>query len=690
MENRKRARRAERPGADRTAPNTAPRPATPARARHVVLLLVLLLATAAAYRPAWHGAMLWDDEAHVTPGQLQSGEGLRRIWSEVGATQQYYPLTHSLFWVQHKLWGHDTTGYHLVSILLHGLSAFLLSLILRDLRIPGAPLAALIFALHPVHVESVAWISELKNTLSGVFYLAAALAYVRFDQTRTTRRYALALALFLAALLSKTVTATLPAALLVVFWWRRGTVSWSRDVRPLAPLLALGTAAGLHTAWVERTVIGAQGADFDFTIVERCLIAARAIWFYLAKLLWPANLMFNYPRWEISQTAWWLYLFPVLLAALAGVLWWLRHRSRAPLAAMLILCGTLFPVLGFFNVYPFRYSFVADHFQYLASIPIIALCAAGINTMLQPLRVWNRFAAAVAALIIAVPLGLLTWRQSQQYVDIETLYRTTLSRNPDSWMAHGNLGTLMLDTDPKTAMEHLRAALRINPNLPQNRVSLGYGLQTVGRYEEALEEYREAMRLHPGFAEAYNNACSVLEMTGRLEEAVQMCEEALRLRPDYAKAHNNLGSALRALGRMDEALVHLNEALRLNPEFPQAHNNLGGVLQATSRLDDAVRHFREAVRLSPGYSDARFNLAYTLQLSGKATEAIPHYQEVLRRNPADASAHTNLGAAFETIGRLNDAAAHYDAALRAKPDSTVARNNLARVKAALASGRSPG
>ena len=207
-----------------------------------LLFAALVLVVLAAYHPAWHGGMLWDDDAHITSRDLRSPEGLWRIWFDLGATQQYYPLVHSAFWVQHRLWGDDTLGYHLVNIVLHGMAAFLFALVLQRLSVPGAILAAFLFALHPVHVESVAWITELKNTFSGVFYLGAALAYLDFDRTRRRRSYAAGLVLFLLALLSKTVAATLPAALLVVVWWQRGRVDWRRDGRPLIPFVAAGVA----------------------------------------------------------------------------------------------------------------------------------------------------------------------------------------------------------------------------------------------------------------------------------------------------------------------------------------------------------------------------------------------------------------------------------------------------------------
>ena len=313
------------------------------RRKHWLFAAGLAAAVFLAYQPAWHGGFLWDDDAHVVRPDLQSWHGLCRIWFDPGATQQYYPLVHSAFWLEYRLFGDATLGYHLANILLHVAAALLVALILRRLEVPGAYLAAAIFALHPIEVESVAWISELKNTLSAVFYLSAAAVYLRFDERRKMPWYFVALLLFVLGLLRKTVTATLPAALLVVFWWQRGRLSWRRDVLPLLPFFSLGAAAGLVTAWVERTIGGAQGTAFNFTIVERCLIAGQAVWFYLGKLVWPADLIFIYPRWHVSQAVWWQYLFPLAALVLLAVCWRLRRRWRGPLAGLLFFAGTLFP-----------------------------------------------------------------------------------------------------------------------------------------------------------------------------------------------------------------------------------------------------------------------------------------------------------------------------------------------------------
>ncbi|HEY5227264.1 MAG TPA: hypothetical protein VIJ19_01930, partial [Opitutaceae bacterium] len=320
--------------------------------------LVLSGATFVAYLPALGGSMLWDDAAHITSPALQSLNGLWRIWFRLGTTQQYYPVLHSSFWLEHRFWGDRVVGYHLANVALHALAAILFAVVLARIRTgsgaaarpgPGEWLAAGLFALHPVCAESVAWISEQKNTLSLVFYLLSAIAYLRFDRERSRGFYALGLGLFVLALLSKSVTATLPAALLLVLAWRRGRLGWRRDVLPLAPWLAIGVASGLFTAWVERFYIGARGQAYDLGLLERVFLAGRVVWFYLGKLLWPADLAFIYPHWRVAATFTWSLGFLAVVAA-AAILGRLRARTAAPLVAFLFFVGSLLPALGFFNV----------------------------------------------------------------------------------------------------------------------------------------------------------------------------------------------------------------------------------------------------------------------------------------------------------------------------------------------------
>ena len=586
------------------------------------LFLALLAVTLLAYLPAWHGGPLWDDDAHLTRVDLQSATGLWRIWFELGATQQYYPVAHSAFWVMHALWGDATLGYHLVNIALHATSAWLLAVILRRLNVPGAMLAAMIFAVHPVHVESVAWMTELKNTLSGLFYLVAAYVYLRFDEDRRRSDYLLAFGLFVLALLTKSVTASLPAALLIVFWWQRGRLRWREDAQPLVPFFAIGIGAGLFTSWVERTQIGAEGVAFQISMLERLVIAGRAVWFYAAKLVWPTDLLFVYPRWTPSAAPV-LFLFPLAALLVVGVCWWLRTRTRGPLALVLFFGGTLFPALGFVNVYPFVYSFVADHFQYLASIGLIVGASVLVTRLAQ--RVSQAPEAAMAcALIIGVPLTGLTYLQSQQYADAETLYRTTLAKNPNAWMAHINLGWVYLKEQRfELAITETREALRLKPDLPQAQNNLGTSLLGLNRFDEAIVAYREALRLKPSDQEVKSNLGLALQRAGdaqqdrgQIAEAVATYLESLQVSATNAETHHNLGSAYARLGKWDDAIGHYEETLRLNPtsarairNLSRAHNSRGIEFAEAGKMAEARADFSAAVQLDPDFMDARVNLS---------------------------------------------------------------------------------
>jgi tetratricopeptide (TPR) repeat protein len=598
---------------------------------------------------------------------------LWRIWFDLGATQQYYPLLHSAFWVEHGLWGDAVLGYHLTNITLHAIAALLVVAIVRKLGFSetAAWLAGFLFALHPVYVEAVAWISEQKSTLSTVFYLGSALVYLEFDRTRKRSQYALALVLFICALLSKSVTATLPAALLLVFWWQRGRLDARRDVLPLAPWLAIGAAAGLFTAWVERNYIGAQGTAFSLTLLDRLLLAGRVIWFYFYKLILPNDLTFFYPHWTIDASQWWQYLFLAGVLAVAGGLVWLAKTNRGPLAAFLFFVGTLFPVLGFFNVYPFVYSYVADHFQYLASLGIVI-----------PVAVLASKRLPIAAIAIAL-LGTLTWRQARMYKDVETLYTETLARNPSSWISHNNLGNVMLEQPSRIpeAIQHFQIALKLNPDSaePHNNIGNAYS-RLPGRQADAIAEFEIALKYRPKFPQAENNLGSILaKIPGRSTEAIEHLQKAIELKPDYAEAHNNLGSALANIpGRSADALPEYQLALQLNPNLAEAHDNLAVALaQTPGGAAEALSQYETALRLDPNSAEAHSNYGAALTAEGRLPEAIDHLQTSLKIKPDSAEAHTNLGIAFSKMqGRMDDAIAEYKTALKLNPNYGKAHNNL--------------
>ena len=592
--------------------------------------LILAVVTMLAYQPAWHGGLLWDDDNCSTPSELRSLDGLRRIWFQPRATAQYYPLLYSSYWIQQRLLGDSTTGYHLVNLLLHIGCVVLVLKILRFLRVPGAELAAMIFALHPVNVETVAWIAERKNALSGIFALAATLFYLKFDESRdlevasrdsstsfhsarndkthrSRRSYALAIGLFLLGLLSKTAIVTLPLAWLVIFWWKRGAISWRRDIVPSIPFFFLAAVAGLVTRWFENTGIGYKATILDLSLLDRCLIAGRAFWFQLGNLLCPSNLMFVYPRWEINSHVWWQYLFPLAVLGLLGILWSLRRWSRAPLAGVLIYIVLLLPSLGFLNIYFFIYSFVADHWQYLACLGIITPCASGIVLLAGHFKRWQAWLEPGTILLSGGVLFLLTWQQSRMYTDIETLYRTTIARNPACWMAYCNLGNILYRANRiPEAMDLFKQALRTKPAAAY--YSLGNALLQTGRTSEAIDPYKQALRINPDYAEAHNNLASALLLTGRTSEAIAEFEHALRINPDYDQAHNNLGNALIQTGRASEAIDHFKQALRVTPNSASAHNNLGAALGQMGRISEAIAEFKAALRINSNYVDARNNL----------------------------------------------------------------------------------
>jgi protein O-mannosyl-transferase len=655
--------------------------------------------TLACYWPALHGGLLWDDAAHVTRPELRSLAGLGRIWSDAHATQQYYPILHTAFWLEHRLWGDTTLGYHLVNGVFHATSACFFAVVLRRLwSRPAVPpgaiaarpippgtewLAAALFAVHPVGVESVAWISEQKNTLSLVFYLLAALAYFNFDALRHRRSYMLGLSLFLLAVATKSVTATLPAALLLLGWWKNGAVSWRRDLVPLLPWFGVALAAGAFTVWVERNLIGAQGAAFDLSTGQRFQLAGRAIWFYVGKLFWPSDLMFVYRRWDLAAASPLQYGWLAAAVALTVALWLVRRHTRGPLTAWLFFAGSLFPALGFFNVYPFLFSYVADHFQYLASLGLIALVAAGAGRGMAVTSRLARIAAGIFSGLVVVVLAALAHHQSQIYRDSDTLYRTTLARNPDCWMAHNNLGAELAKSPAHVAeaMAHYQQALRLKPDDPEVHNNLGNALALQpGGESAAIAHFERALQLAPGFVEAELNLANTLaKMPGRTTAAFDHYRAALRLDPHNAEVHYCLANVLATLPEgLPEAAREYAATLRLRPDYAEAHANFAVVLaRLPGREPEALAHYTESLRLNPALPKTHYNLAALLEsLPGRETEVVLHYEEALRLNPDYAEAHNNLAIVYARAGRLADARRHWLAALKLNPNYEDARKNL--------------
>jgi tetratricopeptide (TPR) repeat protein len=535
--------------------------------RAVVLVggVLLCAITVLVYLPAWHGGFIWDDDRYVTNNSLLTApDGLQRIWFSLDAPSQYFPLSYTLLRLERSLWGLNPTGYHWVNILLHAFNALLVWRVLGRLNIPGSWMAAAIFALHPVQVESVAWVSEVKNLLMGFFFLLTLLAWIEFVDSANRRRsilYAAALVGYFLALAAKSTACTLPAALLLILWWKKKPIN-RRAFVELFPFFVLAAGAGLLAIWWEKYHQGTR-VLVSLAPLDRILIASRAVWFYLSKIFWPSNLTFIYPRWNINGSDFTSYSWLAVTALAVGVIYFTRRFvGRGIEAAFLFFVVTLSPLLGFIMLYTFRYSFVADHYQYLACIGPMALASAGFANFIGRLGS-ARWVGWIGVCAILACLCLLTSRQSATYRDIETLWRTTIEKDPHSWMAYNNLGVVQFEK---------------------------------GEIDDAIEKYKQSLELHPDYPEALYNFGSAVLQKGDVDEAIDLCGRALKLQPTDADAHVVLGNALMLKNDVDGAISHYRQALRLRPNDSNAHQNLGVALQQQGKTEEAASEMEKAAR----------------------------------------------------------------------------------------------
>jgi Tfp pilus assembly protein PilF len=547
---------------------------------------LLAVITAIAYFPVIQNSYIWDDDRYLTGNPyLKDIEGLKRFWFDLKAMPQYYPLVFTSFWIEHQLWGLNPIGYHVINVLIHCSSAIFLWRILNFLDVPGSWFAAAVFALHPVHVESVAWITERKNILSGFFYLSSLYFFLRFYSSSPSKflikgplekrfwaLWGISLFFFICALWSKTVTCTLPAVILVIFWWKQNRVE-KKLIPPLIPFFVLALGFAYLTAWLEKVNVGAMGPQWEFSFWDRFLIAGRALWFYIGKLIWPSPIIFTYPRWQIDDSVWWQYVYPLSFVFFLIVLWVLRKKiGRGPLAAVLFFAGSLFPALGFIDVYPMRFSFVADHFQYLSSIGIIVLLTSG----LAPLAV-KRDSRFHQLLIFGTLffLGSLTFKQVPEYKNPVSLWENTKKKNPMAWMAHYNLGLEYANSGKlKLAIPSYKATISNKPDHFKAHFNLGNAYRLQGKYREAVKSYENALNVKPDHFMSLINMGNTLGVLNESELAIDALEKAIRLKPDHINAHYNLGILFLKKGDLERAKYTFEETLRLSPNDKEAKNAL--------------------------------------------------------------------------------------------------------------------
>ena len=566
--------------------------------------LALLLITLVAYSSATELGFVVDDREYIEENvTLESAAGLGRIWTDIEAMphRQYYPLVLTTFWLEHQVWGKDPLGYHVVNVLLHALNAILVWRLLTRLSIPGAWLAGALFALHPVHVETVAWVTERKNLVYVAFYLLAAITYlrsagvdpaVRRADPAPPRRgwYAASLVLFLLALTSKASAFSLPAALALALWMKEaGPIR--RHVVRLAPFVVMAVVFGALSAYAESQWVGAEGEQWDETGAERVLIAGRALWFYAAKLVWPHPLSFNYSRWAIDTGSVLQIAFPVSAALVPFVLLAVRRRiGTGPLIAVLFFGGSMLPFLGFVNFFFMRYSYVADHLQYLSSIGLIALAAAGL------VRLGARLEATVGPWIprlaggaLLVAFGALVHARLPVYESDETLWRATAEENPEAWVAH---------------------------------MLLGYELAARGAHEEAIASFDRAIPLaerHPS-ARTTSMKGTSLYWLERYDEAIACFRETLEVKPTHFESHYYLALSLDAVGRDQQAIRHYATVLRIDSRDANAMERLAAILAESGQTADAVRLLREALAIEPERASARRLLRRVQRAAGEGAQ----------------------------------------------------------------------
>jgi tetratricopeptide (TPR) repeat protein len=560
------------------------------KAQKIFFATALAMITILAYLPATQCGFIWDDDAYVTQNTLLTApDGLWRTWFSTNQPSQYFPLVFTTFRLEHSIWGLNPHGYHITNILLHAANAILVWILLRRLSIPGAWVASAIFALHPVQVESVAWITERKNVLMMLFFLLSLLKWVQFveeSEMRNARRfYVLSLLFYTLSLLCKTTACTMPAALILILWIKHIPLKTKRWLQ-VAPYLLLGLAMGILTVWWELIHQSTTRLALGLNPVDRMLLASRALWFYVSKLILPLQLSFSYPKWKIDANAPGQYVWFLGCLIMAWSIWrWRNRLGRKAVAAVIFFPAMLFPMLGFFSLYTFQYTYVADHYQYVAGIGLIALVVGAGCRLAHQFGETGKAVATVAAASILVVLGTLTWRQTHIYKNLETLWRDTLEKNPSSFLASNNLGLV---------------------------------LQNKGNLYEAETLFRHTIKINPTYSLAYYNLGNLLQQQGKLNEAISNYRQALGLRmPNPFDVHLNLATALAQNKEYEEAVKHLNDALRIKSYSPEAYYNWGRILKEQGKIDQAIEKWKKALELNPNLTPARHSLTLALKEQNK-------------------------------------------------------------------------
>ena len=719
-----------------------------------VVLVVLVLI---CYAITTQFGYIWDDDAYVFNNPLlKTFEGLSRIWTEPGMTPQYYPVTFTSFWLEVQTIGLNAKLSHVINMALHAGSVLILWQILRKLTVPGAWLAAAVFAVHPINVETVAWISERKNTLSLLFGLCSAWLYLRYAGVIATtavmkpaktdgenqepgfelslpndpnRIYALFLLAFVLALLSKTTVAVFPVVFGLILWWKKGRLSRA-DIFSLIPPLALGAIAASVTSWIEHNplLVGASGPDWNVGWVSRVMLAGQTACWYAWKMVWPHPLIFNYPKWTLEPTNPLQWLPLAIAIAAVAVLWAFRKTlGRGPITGLLIYLVCLLPTSGLFMVYPFRFSWVADHFAYVASIPLIALIVAGMVSLL------HNYVRAGIALTGVVLLGfcVATNVHDLAFLDVKSLWETTLHDNPRSWMAEANYGAwsreraqinydnYMAMGDEKEAVRQrdlgwtaaeqwLQRSIRSNPKCYEAYCSLGLLKVAQGKYDEALRDFNTSDNLAvaqgaDGYLQPKFALADLLAFRGQKAEAESMYavlesyepKLAARAPHPFALLHTQIGDGyMKQLkspvapempdadrATLQQAMDEYIRATEIAPDFIPAKLKLASILLDTGATRDGLQQVNDVLDIDKNNVEAKVLTANAAIKMGSYEFAVDQLANLLQVAPGYLPAHVKLAEVYKAMGRTSDAIAELEMTLKAAPGFPPAVKMLAECKA---------
>ncbi|MDB4793726.1 tetratricopeptide repeat protein [Methylacidiphilales bacterium] len=687
----KRSKKKSQPQEIARTPQSQPVENTPISRLFLLRVMLIIGAGVWIFWPAVHGEWLWDDELLIASNVVvHDPAGLWKIWFEPSQLFDYFPLKVSVEWLEWHLWQDNKFGYHFTNIVLHIVSALLVWRLLSKFGLRLAWLGGLLFLIDPVQVESVAWIAELKNTLSMPPFLLAMCSFIDYENHRRRKDYFLALGFFLVAMLCKTTMVTFPIVILLYIWWKRGRIK-SKDLEASAPFFAISLGLGLVTiSFLHQHAIGRYSIDLgDFP--TRMALIGLSIAFYFSKCFWPVEVLPIYPKWTVNPSSP-LQFLPWLV--LGGVMYWLWTKradwGRHVLLGLGFFLITLLPFAGMTAASYMYTTWVMDHILYIPLMGLIGLVVAAMGQIEDRL---SRSIRPFAIGGVAVIMALLAWEShgyAGKYATNLLLWSYTIEHNPDAWLAHNNLGFALVQAGHiNEGIAQDKEALRLLPDYADAHHNLGHAYFIAGRFDEAIEQDKEALKINPDDDAVHINLGVTLSHAHRLPEAVEQFREVVRIQPNDATAHRNLGTILFQVDQIPEALAECQKAIEINPNDALAHSNLGTILTRDHRPQEALKEFQTAVKIDPNDSSCRQNLGSADLDAGLIQDALAQDEAALKLNSNDASIHRNLGMALFRVNRLPEAIEQFQQALKIDPNDALAKqylNNPALVSASGGTG----